>query len=234
MKRLVIAIHDIAPSTGAAAERLRVRVGARVAGPVSLLVVPRYHGRESLRSGRGRGWLAERVEDGDELVLHGYSHADRSGRDGRELSGRPDRAVHALIADGVAEMREAGLDPAGFIAPSYVHPPAADAGCRRAGLPWWATRRALRSAAGSRPLPSIGLGASSGARRALSPLAAAAAARALAPTSAVRLDLHPADLVHRRLDRAIDDLIDRLLAQGRRPVTHATLGTSGAGVDAAP
>jgi uncharacterized protein len=223
VKRLVISIHDVAPSTIPAAERLRARVAERVGGPVSLLVVPRYGGRESLRAGRAPQWLRERAGQGDELVLHGYSHVDRSGRDGRELSGRDPGAIGALIRDGVAELATAGLTADGFIAPSYAHPRAADAACRAAGLSWWATRGSLRSAGGRRALPSISLGASTGARRALSPWVADGAVRALTALPAVRLDLHPADVGFRRLARAADGLLDRLLDQGRLPVTHEGL-----------
>lgn len=223
MRGLVIALHDVAPSTLDATARWRAIVAADTDGPVSLLVVPRYGGRESWRAGPGAGWLRERRRAGDEAVLHGYSHLSSRGRDGRELAGREARSIATLIEDGAREMREVGLDAEGFIAPSYVHPPAMGASCRSAGLRWWATRTALRDEAGSRRVPSIGLGASTPARRAWSPSAALMAARALAPAPVVRLDLHPADLEHARLERAGRDLLRRLLDQGRRPVTHSQL-----------
>ena len=220
----MIAIHDVAPSTIAEAREWRALVADAVAGPASLLLVPRYGGRDSWRAGPSPGWARERARAGDELVLHGWSHTRRDGRDGAELAGRRPREVAALIAEGLGELRAAGLRPAGFIAPAYAHPAAAGESCRRAGLAWWATRAALAWEGGRRRLPSLGLGASTPARRALSPAAARAAARALAGQPAVRLDLHPADLRHPRLAAAGRDLLERLLAQGRRPVTHAALG----------
>lgn len=223
MKGLVIALHDVAPSTLEATARWRSIVAADTDGPVSLLVVPRYRGRESWRAGPGAGWLRERGRAGDEAVLHGYSHLSRRGRDGRELEGREPRSIAILIEDGAREMRDVGVDAEGFISPSYVHPSATDASCRSAGLRWWATRTALRDGAGSRHVPSVGLGASTLTRRALSPAAALLAARVLAPAPAVRLDLHPADLEHERLERAGRDLLRRLLDQGRRPMTHSQL-----------
>jgi hypothetical protein len=60
----------------------------------------------------------------------------------------------------------------------------------------------------------------------LSPAAVRAAAGAFALAPAVRLDLHPADLRHPRLASAGRDLLERLLSQGRRPVTHAALGAA--------
>ncbi|MGD9571873.1 MAG: DUF2334 domain-containing protein [Thermoleophilia bacterium] len=230
MRALVVAIHDVSPSTASRAAELRDRVSERIDGPACLLVVPRHRGRESWRSGPARAWLRGRVAAGDEVVAHGYTHTDRGGRDGRELAGRDAASVGRLIADSVDELDAAGLEARGFIAPSYAHPGTADAACRDAGLGWWATRVTLATPEARRPLPSIGLGASSPIRRALSPGAAAIAARALARAPAVRLDLHPADLSHRRLDRAVGTLLDALAGQGRRAVTHEELlGVSAAG-----
>ena len=224
MKLLVIAIHDVAPSTLAEAGSWRALAAGLVPAPVSLLVVPRYHGRDSWRAGAARGWLREQAERGDELVLHGYAHMRPGGRDGRELAGRRAAEIAGLIDDGLEEMARSGIDTDGFIAPSYLHPPALDACCRDAGIAWWATRWTLSSARGRRALPSLGLGASTPGRRALSPAAARAAARLLAAAPAVRLDLHPADLRHPRLARAGRQLLETLLEQGRHPVTHRELG----------
>lgn len=223
-RHLVVALHDVAPSTIDETRRWRELVGAIVSGPVSLLLVPRYRGHDSWRSGAAAGWVRARCEEGDEPVLHGYCHLDRRGRDGRELAGREPRAVAELVRDGAAELAAGGLPTAGWIAPSYVHPRHADGACRAAGLRWWATRLALRDAVGARPLPSLGLGASSAVRRVVSPSAARAAARALAAAPAVRLDLHPADLAHPRLERAGLALLELLAVdQSRRTLTHAAL-----------
>lgn len=223
MKGLVIALHDVAPSTLGETERWRALVAGITDGPVSLLVVPRYGGRESWRAGPGAAWLRARWRAGDEAVMHGYSHLSRDGRDGCELRGRDARSIEVLIEDGARELAAAGLEAEGFISPSYVHPPATDASCRSAGLRWWATRTALRDEGRSCALPSVGLGASTAVRRLLSPPAARLAARLLAAAPVIRLDLHPADLRHSRLERSGCDLLELLLAQDRRPVTHAAV-----------
>ena len=211
MKALVVSIHDVAPSTINEAREWRARVAELVAGPVSLLLVPRYRGRDSWRSGPARGWARERAADGDEIVLHGWSHVRADGRDG------------GVISEGLDELRLAGLAPEGYIAPAYGRP----SGAGDPGLAWWATRGALAWDGGRRRLPSLGLGASTAPRRALSPAAARTAAQALAHARAVRLDLHPADLRHPRLAAAGRDLLERLLSQGRRPLTHAALARTG-------
>lgn len=223
MKGLVIALHDVAPSTLPETTRWRSIVAELTDGPVSLLVVPRYGGHDSWRSGRAPTWLRARTGAGDEAVLHGYTHLAPGGREGGELSGRDASSISCLIDDGLDEMHEAGIAIEGFIAPSYVHPASADASCRSAGLRWWATRTSLRWDGEARALPSVGMGASAAARRALSPLGSRLGTAVLATAPAVRLDLHPADLHHRRLERAGVELLERLLRQDRRPLTHALL-----------
>jgi uncharacterized protein len=224
MRALVIAIHDVSPSAVPAAEWWRESIARVVDGPVSLLVVPRHRGRESWRAGPARAWAEGRARAGDELVLHGYTHARRDGRDGRELAGRGPADVADLIRDGRAELRAAGLDATGFIAPSYAHPRSVGPACRAAGLTWWAGRSLLGGELGLRLLPSLGLGASSALRRLTSPRVSRAAARVLSGVPAVRLDLHPADLDDRRLEAAGRELLARLVDQGRRPSTHAAVG----------
>ncbi len=227
MRGVVIAIHDVTPSSLPRIGRLRERVEDMAAGPVSLLVVPRHRGRETWRAGPGGEWLRSRARAGDELVMHGYTHLDRAGRDGSELRGRAPAAITDLIGDGLDELAACGLGVDGFIAPSYLHGRSADAALRDAGLGWWATRGSLRSRHARRHLPSIGLGASTRTRRAMSPAVAGLAARAVAAVPVVRLDLHPADLGHPRLDVAVTDLLERLLSQGRPLVTHAAVVAAG-------
>ena len=220
----MIALHDVAPSTLEATARWRAIVADLTPGPVSLLVVPRYGGRDSWRAGPAPRWVRARAGEGDETVLHGYSHLSVDGRDGCELVARDPRAIDGLIREGLAEMDAAGVLTDGFIAPSYAHPDVAGDACRAAGLGWWATRTALVSRGGDEiRLPSIGLGASTAPRRILSPGAARAGARLLARAPALRLDLHPADLGHSRLERAGRALLATLLDQGRYPLTHADL-----------
>jgi uncharacterized protein len=231
MRALVIAIHDVSPSTVPAAERWRECIARVVGGPVSLLLVPRHRGRESWRAGPALGWAERRARAGDELVLHGYTHTRPNGRDGRELAGRGPADVAALIRDGRMELQTAGLEVAGFIAPSYSHPRSVGPACRAAGLRWWAGRSLLGGELGLRLLPSLGLGASSALRRLTSPRISRAAARVLSGVPAVRLDLHPADLDDRRLEVAGRELLARLLDQGRRPFTHAAVGRAPGGMN---
>lgn len=220
----VIAIHDVAPQTLDNADALRRRIHA-VAGavPVSLLVVPRYHDRPAW-SADAVHWVRTAAARGDEVVTHGFRHLDAHGRDGREF---PRRMLYPAAWDLVRRARlrmaELGFPNAGFIAPAYGHPATLEYVLRDLGVAWWATRGALRGPDAATGLPSIGLGASSTVRRAMSPTVASAGCRALGAAPALRLDLHPADLAHPRLREAVPRLLELLLHQRRQMITHAQL-----------
>lgn len=220
--RLIVSIHDVTPERLDEADHWRAMVHARNPGPLSLLVVPRYGGRDSWRRGPGGAWLRERERAGDEVVVHGYTHT-RDGCDGAETAGRGVHGVGALVAEGTAELRSLGVRPSGFIAPAYGRARGLAAACADANLAWWATRVALRGAGVRRSVPSVGLGASRATRRVLSPLVARTMAAALARSPVVRLDLHTADLHHPRLAEAGRDLLEILMGQGRHLATHGAL-----------
>lgn len=219
MRNLIVAIHDVAPSTLAEAGMLRALVRSVIPGPVSLLVVPRMGGQEV--------WTQKSLDAfhrwacGDEIVLHGYSH--RGASDERELAACSEDEALARIATGRVELTTLGLPVRGFVAPCYAHTRATEAACRRSGLDWWATRGRLTWHHGSRPLPSLGVGASTRTKRIVSPIATPALAIALTPAPDVRLDLHPADLAHVPLLRAGMRLLSLFLEQGRALATHEDL-----------
>jgi predicted deacetylase len=191
--------------------------------PVSLLVVPRYHGTGGWDHA-SRRWLLDAAGDGDEIVLHGYEHRSPDGFDGAEF-GRcmPHVAAAARLDMAMRGLAELGLRADGFIAPAYAHPPALTAALRARRLNWWATRTRLHGDGSSRCLWGVGLGASTAWRRITSPAAARSALRLARPLAAVRLDLHPADLAHSGLRHAATALICALLADDRYVTTHAAL-----------
>jgi predicted deacetylase len=223
-RRLVVSIHDVAPATLAECRALRALVEDALGPvPVSLLVVPRYHGTATWTAA-ARSWLRWRADRGDEIVLHGLEHRGPGGADGAEFGRALTPAAAALrLREARDALARQDLDAEGVIAPAYLQPPAFDAACAAAGLRWWATRTALHSPGRTVRLPSVALRASTAARRALSPAAARLAARALAPADAVRLDLHPADLRHVRLAASLRPLLLTLWRQHRTPARHADL-----------
>ena len=125
---LVISIHDVAPQYHLEVARWRETLLLRQAGPVSLLVVPRHHGQPH-REGPRVQWLRRLAHAGDEIALHGYAHVGVADGEA-EMKGRSPHEIHNRVTEGLAELRALGLDPSGFVAPCYAHPPACDAACR--------------------------------------------------------------------------------------------------------
>ena len=158
----VLSIHDVAPATLDNSMRLRELVRA-IAGPapVSLLVVPCYHGDTGWDEDAA-AWVRACAAGGDEIVLHGHRHATPRGDDGPEFGHRTTRAVAAArIGAARRRLEDLGLAVEGFVAPAYAHPRVVSDALRDHGLTWWATRGWLHWADGSRRLlPSVGFGAS--------------------------------------------------------------------------
>jgi len=229
MSRLVIAIHDVVPRRLEAARAWRRLVERQIGGPVSLLVVPRYGGRDAWDGTEGLAWLRSRASEGDEIVVHGLSHTTTSGRDGAELAKRHPDDVFRRVVEGTRELSRVGLCGTGFIAPAYVHPVPARTACNLAGLAWWATRWRLEWDGEGCWLPSISLGASTRGRRLWSPPFARVAVLAAVSWENVRLDLHTADLDHPALTAAGLSALHALLEQGRTLVTHSQLMAASSG-----
>ncbi len=234
-RTVIFSIHDVAPQTLPEVAELRRMIQANAGPvPVSLLVVPRYHGADAWCPG-SRRWITDAARRGDEIVLHGYEHWSRYRLDGAEFDRQmTDTAVTARLALALGRLQQLGLSADGFIAPAYAQPATLTRALRAESVGWWATRTRLYASTGTRRLWSIGLGASTAWRRATSPRAARAALRLAARTPALRLDLHPADLAHPGLRRSARELIAGVLAQqrsrnaprrtrGRRPPDHAQL-----------
>ena len=224
MRTAIISIHDVAPHTLPQVVELRAIVGA-LAGPVpiALLVVPRYHG-DGEWCREAREWLRAAAARGDEIVLHGYEHQSPDGTDGAEFCRHtPRAAASARLAAALQCLADLGIETEGFIAPAYAHPAVLTHALCDRQLAWWATRTRLHAGPRTRRVPSIGLGASTAVRRTVTPALARAALQLVRPAPAVRLDLHPADLVHPGLRPAVGALITGLLAQERRAATHRDL-----------
>jgi predicted deacetylase len=72
---LTVALHDVAPATWPRCQRVLAAIREVADVPVTLLVVPAYHGECSAQPAFEAA-LSERRAAGDELALHGYFHCD--------------------------------------------------------------------------------------------------------------------------------------------------------------
>lgn len=236
---LAVVIHDVAPATWSACQRLMtlVQAEARAAGvrvPMTLLAVPAMHGQPATPS--FVRWLHHQARHGHELALHGLTHQDEAPppRGWRErflrrwyTAGEGEFA--ALDAEEARERLGLGLRWAsalrlpmqGFVAPAWLLSDGAFRAVEQAGFAYTCTLTELVAWPGRRRLRARSLVFSTRSwwRRALSVLWNAAVAWWLAPAPLMRLELHPGDADHPAVRRCWRRILRRALReQHRHPV----------------
>jgi predicted deacetylase len=234
---LCVVVHDVAPPTRAACERLMQAV-ACVAGPLpmTLLAVPCYHGVP--RSAEFECWLRERWAHGDEVALHGYTHVDDGRPRGwvdhlrRQVYTRGEGEFWALnerealrrLANGGRWFRDMGLPLHGFVAPAWLMGPGAWAALRHVPLAYTCTLGSLYSLRdGTRQrMFSQGLvySTSSAWRHACSIAWNNSIAFMQQRRPLLRFELHPHDADHPAVRRSWQRLLEAAL-MWRTPVTLA-------------
>jgi uncharacterized protein len=230
-RRLCIAVHDVAPVTWPQCERLLAMLDALGASPVTLLVVPDFHGRGRVDATPEfiRG-IERRRALGDEIALHGYFHRDDAPPPRSPLAWLRRRVLTAgegefavLSADvaetrlraGLAQFAQLGWKIDGFVAPAWLASAGTHAALRRAGLRWTSTHTALIDLVGNRRIlaPCLTASPRSRWRRRMSVAWLRIGSRLVERQPLVRVGLHPADADHAELMTCWRDLISRLLAQ---------------------
>lgn len=227
-RAVCVSIHDVAPATWPACLRLLDAVRAVADIPLTLLVVPRYHGGAADHAGCER-MLGELRLGGHELALHGYTHLDR-GPPVRGAAAYFRRRIYTtaegefaaigslraqrLLALGMAWFARRAWPVSGFIAPAWLLGPGAWQALGRLPLDYTTTLTHFHLLPARRALfaPSLVYSARNRSGRWLSPLAVSALARALKPAPLVRLSLHPADAAHPHLLRHAQRQLAALLA----------------------
>jgi len=237
-RQLMLVLHDVAPQTWADYRPFLAALEARGAVPITWLVVPDFHHRAPLAEHAAfRRQLERRLERGDELALHGYYHCDdaappRTPQDWfmRRLYTR-EGEFHALGQEQAQRRLEAGIElfrrfgwPLyGFVAPAWLM----SAGTRRAlsasGLHYTSDPQHLYRLPDFSSVAAPGLvwSARSPWRRGLSWLLSEQAARRHRQAPLLRLGLHPVDMRHEFACAYWLDLLQRLLEDGRTPLTKS-------------
>jgi|SRR5271154_3227442 len=243
---IAVALHGIEPATFEPCALIRDWLEDHGVDRVTLLVIPaRDLHPIGERSPEMVRWLSERRYAGDSIAQHGFQHT-RTRRDAspRQLLARlrghrlgefvgldaeeTRRAVHA----GWRVLKLAGIEPDGFVAPAYAYTSA----LREAlaiKFRWWAgllqVHRAPsqlgagereRPAHSGRLAPAWSLATAGPLSRLLSPPLMRAGS--LLPATTLRLDLHPADLLHPRHMMALEWVLKRA-GPRRRAVTYREL-----------
>jgi predicted deacetylase len=229
---LCVVLHDVAPATLSACERVLAAIDDVGEVPLTLLAVPRYH-CDPMSAAFGR-WLADRSALGDEVALHGYTHQDDGVPNGfvdhlrRRHYTRGEgefcdlaitEAMRRLIA-GVRWFSRQGLVLRGFVAPAWLMSPGTWEALRWLDLSYTCTLRRLVLLPERRSLTSqsVVYSSSSAWRRQASLAWNAALAATLRRNPLLRLELHPHDADHAAIRRSWQHLLEAQLAE-RHPST---------------
>jgi predicted deacetylase len=239
-QKIAVALHGIEPATFERCALIRDWLDDHGVDRVTLLVIPaRDLHPVGERSPEMVGWLSERRRLGDSIAQHGFHHAPlhRGGSPRRLLdlahghragefvgldSAETRRAVHA----GWRVLKLAGIEPDGFVAPSYAYTSALRQ-TLSVKFRWWAgLLRVHRAPSVTGPgvreplAPAFSFAAAGPFGRALSPPLVRIGS--LLPVRTLRIDLHPADLQHPRHMMALEWVLARSGA-ARTAVTYEQL-----------
>jgi len=246
---LAVSLHDVAPQTWPACERLLALLDAVAAIPLTLLVVPDYH-REGLRAfdQRYHAALDQRLARGDELALHGWTHLDElpldrgvldtlrrtrlTNREGEFAALSRDEA-RARLHKGLHWFERNGWPVQGFVAPAWLLGPGAREALEHLPLRYTTTRTEwllLREKRSVRA-PTLVYSARSASRRRASLLWNRCLLARVAGRPLVRLALHPIDVLHSDICANIERVLPSLLLT-REALTKAQVTSRLAGSDA--
>lgn len=242
-RRLAVVLHDVAPARWDACRRVldTLHATAGTTLPLTLLVVPRWHGRSEAPPPYLR-WLHHLQRRGHELALHGLTHhddgpppADWQDRLWRrfytagegEFAALDVRAAAARLQEGRRWADTHGFTMPGFVPPAWLAGAASRHAIAGAGFAWTCTRTTLQALPGGAPQPAPALVFST--RAAWRRVASLAWNHTLAwrarQAPLLRLELHPDDADH----RAVRALWTRLLAEALATRTPLTLGAAALG-----
>lgn len=230
-RRLCIVLHDVAPATWPECARLLACVDALGAPPLTLLVVPDFHGRG--RSDRDAAFvraLERRVLRGDELALHGWCHLDQApaprtpgawlrrrvltAGEG-EFSALARDDARRRIENGMELFRRLGWPLAGFVPPAWLASAGTRAALAASGLRYTSTHAALIDLVAHARVaaPCVTASPRSRWRRAASGAWLRLAPRVLRAQPLLRAGLHPADARHAPLLEAWQRVLARELRE---------------------
>lgn len=234
---LVVSVHDVAPATQAAAEKIMAELSRRHVPVCSILVVPNYHHLGSSMDDRGFvRWLQDLEAHGHEIVIHGYFHK-RPRRAGTNLRAKFLTQLYTSdegefydldyaeafrrITQARDEFTRAGLTPRGFIAPAWLLGADAERAAANAEIEYTTRLTAVRDLRSGDDFLARTLAYSvrNRWRRGASLAWNSVLARQLAGAPLFRVSIHPPDQEHPEIWRQILRLTDRLV-ENRTATTY--------------
>ncbi len=257
MRRACIALHDVAPATWPQCARLIAMLDGIGARPVTLLVVPDFHGRGNIENDAAFiAAIERRIRRGDEIALHGYTHRDdaphpknpwqwfrrrvMTASEG-EFSALDRNEALQRIQRGLHVMSRLQWNVHGFVPPAWLASQGTRDALAETQLRYTSTHTALIDLRGrSISAPCTTASSRTKWRRSASRLWMRAVALATRRAPLVRIGLHPADADHPEMMSAWRNLLIELLID-REPITKiaavtmspSTADTGVAGFDVA-
>jgi predicted deacetylase len=237
-RALCVSIHDVAPATWAACRALADAIReVDAALPLTLLVVPCYHGSSATVPSWYRDWLDARLQRGDEIALHGYTHRDdapparsalaRLARRGYTAGEGEFAAISRTeaaqrIAAGLEWCGAQGWRVSGFVAPAWLMSAGTWRALGRFDFSYTTTLGRFYALRADRDVwsPSLVYSARAAWRRYASRRWNEALRLALRTAPLVRLGVHPADAQHPALVAHIQRTLDAV-RRGRVGMTKA-------------
>lgn len=236
MKAVCLVLHDVAPSTWADYQPFVEAVDALRDVPMTWLVVPDFHRHDALDANPAfRRVLDARVARGDELALHGYYHDDQE-----PLPNNPrdwfmrrvythEGEFYRLSREAALARLHAGLEMfqrydwpvQGFVAPAWLMSEGARQALRELPLSYTSDPQHLYRLPDFSAIAAPGLvwSARSAWRRGLSKILSDQREQRWREAPVIRLGLHPVDMRHRFSRDYWLHTLQRLLAEGRMPLT---------------
>jgi len=235
---LMLVLHDVAPETWPDYQPFIEAVDEMGDVPMTWLVVPDFHHRNPLAHSPAFCRLLERrLARGDELALHGFYHAD-DGPSPRNLGDFFMRRIYthegefyALDQAQAMQRLEAGLalfdrqgwPVAGFVAPAWLMSQGTRQALCQLPLRYTSTPQHLYRLPDFTAFDAPGLvwSARSAWRRSLSRVVCDWQCKRWGAAETLRLGLHPVDMRHRSSRNYWLRTLDKLLLQGREPLTKS-------------
>lgn len=235
-RNVMLVLHDVAPETWADYQPFVQAVDALGGIPISWLVVPDFHRRNPLEGHpEFCRMLDGRLARGDELVLHGYYHADeapgpRSPRDWFMRRVFTHEGEFYPLSEAESEKRlQWGIElfarlqwPLhGFVAPAWLLGPGARRALAKTDLTYTSDPGHFYLLPDYTRIDAPGLvwSARSAWRRGMSRVLSERMLNRHLHAPVLRLGLHPVDMRHEFARQYWLNVLTRLLQDGRRPVT---------------
>jgi predicted deacetylase len=214
-RAVCVVLHDVAPATWPACEKLLHAIDALGRIPLTLLVVPEYHHGQAIDASPAfiRA-VGKRLAQGDEAAMHGCFHRD----DGLAAASTPmerfkrqvytagegefaaldEAGAQARLALGIAKFENLGWPVHGFVAPAWLLSPGSRAALSASPFLYTSTRRHLYTLPDWEPsgTPSLVWSVRSDCRRRASSVFNRYLRRSMRDTPLLRLGLHPADAAY--------------------------------------